>query len=384
MSAASAATQRSRWGRTPAAAAWRPSAARRPSTWGPSASSRSRAAASSTSSRCARSASAASATDARASSSEPCTRWSADRSTCEPGGGQVVQPSGAVAVGRRGLHLLGRHLAQRRRALVDPREQLLTDHLGLAHRPGGLRAPLGEPGLDGGEAVGAEQPLEDDAPLLRPGAQEGGEVALGEQHDGGELLGVHAEQPGQQVAGLVEPRRERLPAPVDQLADPDRRLLGGGARPAGLRPRPGGGPVHLDPATADGELALDGGRDARRRVVAAQRGVPQRGPRAGHDAVEGEADGVEQAGLACAGGTVQEEEAVLGQGVEVDVDAVGERPERLDRHPVQPHASTSSRRTCSSAARSRSRSGGEAGRPRTSARKAQQTSSSSRPATRST
>ena len=126
------------------------------------------------------------------------------------------------------------------------------------------------------------------------------------------------------------------------------------------------------------------GCDARRRVVAAQRGVPQRGPRARHHPVEREADGVEQAGLARAGGPVQQEEPVLGQGVEVDVDPVGERPERLDRDPVQPHASTSSRRTCSSAARSRSRSAGDAGRPRTSARKAQQTSSSSRPATRST
>ena len=58
----------------------------------------------------------------------------------------------------------------------------------------------------------------------------------------------------------------------------------------------------------------------------------------GHVGVQGEADGVEQAGLARAGGPVDEEEPLGRQRVEVDDDPVGERPERLDLEPVQPHA----------------------------------------------
>ncbi len=69
--------------------------------------------------------------------------------------------------------------------------------------------PLREPPLDVLEALGAEQPLQDGLALRRAGAQEGLEPVLREHRHLGELHAGHAEEPGDQLAGLVEPRRVR-------------------------------------------------------------------------------------------------------------------------------------------------------------------------------
>ena len=82
------------------------------------------------------------------------------------------------------------------------------------------------------------------------------------------------------------------------------------------------------PPPAHGELKLDLGHIVRRRVVAAQRLT--RGPQTRHPPIQRETDRVEQAGLAAARGTVDEEDAGVGKIVKVDVDTVRERPERLD------------------------------------------------------
>ena len=55
-------------------------------------------------------------------------------------------------------------------------------------------------------------------------------------------------------------------------------------------------------------------------------------------AVQGEADGVEQARLAGPGGSVHEEEPGRRDGVEVEGDPAGEGTEGLDLEAVDPHA----------------------------------------------
>ena len=102
-----------------------------------------------------------------------------------------------------------------------------------------------------------------------------------------------------------------------------------------LRAQELGGAGDPEPPGAGGELERDARHGIRPGVVAAQ---PALGARAGHVGVEGEADGVEQAGLARAGGPVDEEEPLGRERVDVDDDPVGERPERLDLEPVHPHA----------------------------------------------
>ena len=74
---------------------------------------------------------------------------------------------------------------------------------------------------------------------------------------------------------------------------------------------------------------------------------------AGHRAVEGEADRVEDAGLAGAGGAREQEQPGRAERVEVDRRGVGERPERRDLQPVQPHPRT--RRGGAAACRRRGR-----------------------------
>ena len=70
-------------------------------------------------------------------------------------------------------------------------------------------------------------------------------------------------------------------------------------------------------------------------MVAAE--VPSRVPVARDVAVETEADRVEHTRLAGAGVTRQQEQATLGELVEVHVDGVHERAEGGDRQLVQPH-----------------------------------------------
>ena len=195
---------------------------------------------------------------------------------------------------------------------------------------------LAQPELDLLEPAGAEELLQQPLAVLGPGAQEGLEPALGEHRDLGELGEVHPDQAADQVTGLVEAAGERHPLAVASARStvteacwtvvPEPRFLG---------------------RSQLGERTIRNRRPARvasSRTHGAHRGVGLVGAQplggssvAGHVAVEREADRVEHAGLARAGGAGEQEEPGLGELVEVDGDGVGERPERGDLEAVQPH-----------------------------------------------
>ena len=154
-------------------------------------------------------------------------------------------------------------------------------------------------------------------------------------------------------------------------------LLGGPALTTLLGPLLLGAADDPQPLGAEGHLAGDLGADVGAGMVAAEPLLLAAGT--GDRAVEGEHDGVEQGGLARAGGAPQQEQAVAAGLVEVDPHRLGERTERGQRERVQPHASTSARAAAASARPSRSRSAGVAGTARTRLTNSPTTSRSLRP-----
>jgi len=115
--------------------------------------------------------------------------------------------------------------------LADPVEQAGDRVVVALARAAERRTTVGEPAFDVLEAAGAEQLGEHLVPVVRAGAQERVELALGEQHHLAELTQGHAQEVGDQVARLVEPVGEAAPAdPVgvdDGLLDQHVGLLGG-------------------------------------------------------------------------------------------------------------------------------------------------------------
>jgi hypothetical protein len=203
-----------------------------------------------------------------------------------------------------------------------------------------LDAPIAQPALGAVEAAGLEHLLEQGVALLRACPQEGLEPALRQQCDLAELGERHADEPGHEVPGLVEAGAERVPgigAVVARptLGDDDAGLLRGGALAAALGSCPGGGAVDPEPATRQRRLEDDPRGDVGGRVVGAQ--PLGRGAVAGHVAVEGEADGVEDAGLPRTRGTAEQEQARVGERVEVDACGLRERTERDHLEFVKPH-----------------------------------------------
>src|SRR5918993_1884931 len=251
-------------------------------------------------------------------------------------GGEHVDPR--PETGRVGLPTRGRLGST---DLADPADEVgdrtLVGFAGAAE----LDPPLTQPAVDAVEPPGLEDLLQQGVPLLRASAQEGLEPALGEQRDLAELGQRHSDQPGDEVAGLVQPGAERVPrvgavgggAP---LGDHHPGLLSGGAGAALLGPRPGRRPVDAEPAARQRCLQHDTGDDVVGGVVRAE--PLGGGPVSGDVAVEREADGVEDAGLAGARGTAEEEQTGLREGVEVDARRVGERAEAGDLEVVEPHA----------------------------------------------
>ena len=115
--------------------------------------------------------------------------------------------------------------------LADPVEQAGDRVVVPLARAAERRTTVGEPAFDVLEAAGAEKLGEHLVPVVRAGAQERVELALGEQHHLAELTQGHAQEVGDQVARLVEPVGEAAPAdPVgvdDGLLDQHVGLLGG-------------------------------------------------------------------------------------------------------------------------------------------------------------
>ncbi len=255
------------------------------------------------------------------------------------GGGVRVTglvPHGVRAGGRLGT---GRPDPRGQRRLLGSRPQPPGHGAGGvdpgAQGGGGLAQPL----LHGREPVGAEEPLEQGAARLGVGAQEGGEVTLGEEHQLGELLEAQPQDVVEDQRRLVDAGGHRHPVAPAQLPDEHPGLLRRGARAAPLRALPRGRPRHLEPPPAGGELAHHLGCDPLTRVVAAQ---PAALARARDGAVEREAHRVEDARLARPGRPVQQEQPVRRQGVEVDLGGTRERTERGDPQPVDPHPAASS------------------------------------------
>ncbi len=116
-----------------------------------------------------------------------------------------------------------------------------------------LEAPLDQPALDLLEPAGAEQPLQHGVALGGAGAQEGLEASLGQHRHLGELGAGHPEQPGDELAGLVEPVGQRDPLAVPLLLDDDVGLDPGGAAAASLGPVPGRGAGEPEGPAADAE-----------------------------------------------------------------------------------------------------------------------------------
>ncbi len=255
-----------------------------------------------------------------------------------------------------------------RRGLGPDGSGRLGDALGEGEDPlvgggdPGLGAPaqFGEAFLDGGEAAGVEGPAEEFAAGLGVRAQEAGEVALRQQDHLAELVPAHADELGQLLADLLVRLAERLPAALGVVtAQPALRLLHGEAVAALLRAGLGRAAGDFEAPAADGQLQLDLGGQVRGCVVAAQ-GGPGALPGAGDGSVQGEADGVQDGRLPRTGGSVEQEEAGGGEGVEVDFLGGAERAEGGDTQAVQSHLDTSrtvsSTRTSSNAARSTVRS----------------------------
>ena len=168
----------------------------------------------------------------------------------------------------------------------------------------------GDPAVD----LGAGDLFEDRRPIIRGRLQEGGKVPLGEQHGAGEAVEIHAcdrlDQVGHPGDGGIE---DLAGVSVGQLAF--RRLEVAGRSFVGSALAPGaavtariGGKAHLGKAFA-GVTGHD--------LVAALGDLVQ--PRGA--SVQGQADGVEDGGLARAGGPGDGEDAVSRVGRDGQVDA---------------------------------------------------------------
>ena len=240
---------------------------------------------------------------------------------------------------------------------------------------GGLRLP-GQFLFHGFKALGTEQALQQLQTVGRLGAQERREVPLRQHDHARELVPVHAQDVGDLGAGLIIPARFLHPRAVDAFAQQRVGLLDREAVPApGARLVPRGRAGDFEVPALGREFAGDARLGGGLRVVAAQPLSVLAGP--GNRSVEGEADGVQDAGLARAGGAVQQEQPVCAQAVEVDPLRAGKRAERGNLQAVDPHRDTPSRRTASSASARTAASASEAGLPRTCSRNPQQTERSS-------
>ncbi len=272
-----------------------------------------------------------------------------------------------------------------------PRRLLEAFQRGGDVGPDGLRLllaalpVLGEPRLDVAEAAGVEQAAQQLPPVLRVRLQEAGEIPLRQQHDLGELVPAHADQVQQLGADLLVRAAARPPGVVlgGPLAQQGLRLDRRQALAALLGAHLLRAALDQQPSAAEGELQLDPGEHGRVRVVAAQ---PAPGPAAaaGHGAVQGEADRVQDAGLAGARGARQQEETTGGERVEVDALLGAERAEGGDGQLVQAHqiSPPAARAAASTASTSSVDSAAVAAAPRTWRTKPSATAPSSRPRTR--
>ncbi|MGX1364669.1 hypothetical protein RKD19_000028 [Streptomyces canus] len=252
----------------------------------------------------------------------------------------------------------------------------------------GGAAVVAQPAFDEGVPVGVEELAEEFAALAGIGVEELRELVLRQENDLAELGPAHAEQVLDLLACLLVGLAGGLPVGLSRrvggpAAEPGLGFLEGLARAVLLGTHLLGDAVDQQPVAGDGDVEGDLGEQVGWGVVTAQHQVAvDRG-----FAVQGEADGGEQRAFPSAGVAVQEEQAVGGQGVEVDGVGAGEGPEGLQGEVVQAHQTvsfcSSFTRAASTACWSRACSSGMGALPRRSAMKSQAMSSSLRPRRRS-
>ena len=251
----------------------------------------------------------------------------------------------------------------------------------LCHRGGGRHASTREPLLHDAEPLRAEQTLQQLPTLLGLRPEELSELPLRQQDDLEELTGRHAHQVQDLFGGLLDARRHRGPGAVHLLLEQHPGLLRAGALTSPPGPVLSRGPGDAHASTGQGDLEADLGAELTRSVVGPQPGRLAPLPRDG--AVEGEADRVQQRGLARSCLAVQEEQPAGPEQVEVYLDGAGERAEGGAPKSVRSHqAPAVASRPASSACSSRRRSSGSRAVRRTCSTKAAATSTSLRPATR--
>ena len=208
----------------------------------------------------------------------------------------------------------------------------------------GLAAAFVEPLLVVLVDLGAEQRSEHPLPVGVSGQQELRETVLGEQDHLQELLVGKADDLVDRVAHVARTRRITYPPlaairvrlqPLQQRVGGDDCHAGAAALGAFVVRRPRDAP----PVTSGAELQRDLRRIVGAAVIAAQATIDAVIAR--DRAVEGEADRIEDAGLARSGATGDHEHPRRGQCVEVDILPFAERTEPLDLDPVDPHARAS-------------------------------------------
>ncbi|KXZ58648.1 hypothetical protein Mlaev_02474 [Microbacterium laevaniformans] len=204
------------------------------------------------------------------------------------------------------------------------------------------------------ESTRTEERAQQALALLTGGEQKPRELVLRQKDHLLELLRVQTEDLAESLADRARFRRAPDPSSLDQLLQ---------LRPRRLRrqsaPALGGAvvfrrPRHAPASHADGELQSHLGRVGEIRVVAAQTLLPA--VVAGHAAIQGEADPVENARFAGAGTPGDQEESVGIERVEVDDLRVTEGPEAGELQTVELHANASTTTRSSSTSRSTSRS----------------------------
>lgn len=184
-------------------------------------------------------------------------------------------------------------------------------------------------------------------PLARGRVQELLEAVLREQHDLQELRPGERQHLGERLRDVDGLRSDAVPLAVDPLRELRRGVVLRRAGAPPLGPLVVGLAAHEVPDVAELELQLDVARILRCRVVAADavRALPLV---AWHAAIECEDDGIEHARLPGTRLPADEEDAVTGELVEVDLLLAPERAEPCDPQCADPHASAPISASCRS------------------------------------
>jgi hypothetical protein len=214
---------------------------------------------------------------------------------------------------------------------------------GIAHRlhrgPACLlrgRPALDQPGLRPLQQLGAEQSLQQRPLDLGPGGEEAGELALRQQHGLHELGVGQPDRPGDLVLDVAEVVRDQLTA-VDRVRAGQPVQVHGhvcrsGAGTSLLRPVVARRPPDPVPAALGLEDQLHHRLGAGRRMVGLQ--PFQHGRTLRRLAVQGEADGIQDGGLAGAGRALDQEQPGIAEPGQIQLGPLGERADGGHAQPV--------------------------------------------------